>query len=164
MERSQPIIAAAAPESKEVGAENDDDQRNEAADNSNDEQRSEAADEIDDEADGGGQPAKAQEVVQPWDKVSQRIRTLQQQRAELKAAQKQATKAMKSAQRQKRRTARNAKKLSDEELVQIVMERKVQSEVAKQVKAAADAAAAAAAGGEPEAPPAKSARTKAKAA
>ena len=105
----------------------------------------------------GGEPAHTGEAVQPWNKVQQRIRSLQLERAELKAKAKAAAKAMRAAQRAKRRTARNAKKLSDEELVQIVMERKVQAEVAKQVAAEA-ASAAARASGSASAPPPKTAR------
>ena len=104
-----------------------------------------------------GKPAETTEALQPWDKVSQRIRHLQMEKAELKAKAKAAAKAMKAALRAKRRTARNAKKLSDEELVQIVMERKVQAEVAKQVAAEA-ASAAARASGSASAPPPKTAR------
>jgi len=97
--------------------------------------------------DGEGEAATTStEVVQPWDKVSQRIKALQQQRMTLKAQSKQAAKEMKKAQRQKRRTAKNAKKLSDEELVQIVMERRVQEQVAKQAKAAVSAASGSASG------------------
>jgi len=99
----------------------------------------------------GGDEHDTKETVQPWDKVSQRIRTLQLERADLKAKAKAAAKAMRAAQRAKRRTARNAKKLSDEELVQIVMERKVQEQVAKQV--AAEAAAASKQGSASSGPP-----------
>ena len=104
-----------------------------------------------------GKPAETTEALQPWDKVSQRIRHLQMEKAELKAKAKAAAKAMKAALRAKRRTARNAKKLTDEELVQIVMERQVQAEVAKQVAAEA-AASAAGASGSTQQPPPKSAR------
>ena len=69
-----------------------------------------------------------------------RIRNLQLERAEVKAKAKADAKAMRAAQRAERRTAGNAKKCSDEESAQIVMERKVQEQFAKQV--AADAAAA----------------------
>ena len=41
---------------------------------------------------------------------------------------------MKAAVRQKRKTTRNARKLSNEELVQIVMERKIQEEVTRQAQ------------------------------
>lgn len=91
-------------------------------------------------------PAISQEKLEPWDKVNKRIRSLQMEKAELKAKAKAAAKEMRAAQRAKRRTARNAKRLSDEELVQIVMERKMQEEVAKQVEAEAAAAAAEASG------------------
>jgi len=67
---------------------------------------------------------------QPWDRVSLRIAALQRERLELKTKAKAAAKEMKKAQRQKRRTAKNAKKLSDEELVQIVLERRVSDRVA----------------------------------
>lgn len=68
---------------------------------------------------------------QPWDKVSIRIADLQKQRAALKVQAKAAAKEMKKAQRQKRRTAKNAKKLTDEELVQIVLERQISDRVTK---------------------------------
>ena len=69
---------------------------------------------------------------QPWDKVSIRIADLQKQRQALKVQAKAAAKEMKKAQRQKRRTAKNAKKLTDEELVQIVLERQISERVAMQ--------------------------------
>ena len=96
-----------------------------------------ADDQIEIQTDGGGGPPDTKETMQPWDKVSQRIKSLQQERIELRAKAKQAAKAMKKAQRQKRCTAKNAKRLTDDELVQIVMERKVQQQVANQVASAA---------------------------
>ena len=48
----------------------------------------------------GGDAADTEEAVQPWSKVSQRIRTLQLERAELKAKSKAAAKAMRAAPRQ----------------------------------------------------------------
>lgn len=87
----------------------------------------------------GGNPSAASSssdgIAAPsWDQASQRIARLQQHRKELKAQAKKAAKEMKAAVRQKRKTTRNARKLSNEELVQIVMERKIQEEVTRQAQ------------------------------
>jgi hypothetical protein len=81
--------------------------------------------------------ASVRSEPEPWDKVSVIIAALQKQRLELKVKAKAAAKEMKKAQREKRRTAKNAKKLSDDELIQIVLQRQVSHRVAAHAAASA---------------------------
>lgn len=80
---------------------------------------------------------KLRSEPEPWDKVSIKIAALQKQRLELKVKAKAAAKEMKKAQREKRRTAKNAKKLSDDELIQIVLQRQVSHRLAAHAAASA---------------------------
>ncbi len=59
------------------------------------------------------------------DKWTLQITRLAEERKRLKADQRAKTKEIKKAVRQKRRTMRNAKKLTDDELVQIVLDRRI---------------------------------------